>query len=98
MNSNFDDFNKIFPIISTNIQKFSLPKFNNLYYPNKFNNKINFDCIIIDEAGQTSSPYLLYLLSLSNKIIAVGDEKQLESMFGNDNKLKNNLKETELHN
>lgn len=98
LNSNFDDIQKIFPIISTNVQKFSLPKFNNLYYPNKFNNKINFDCIIIDEAGQTSSPYLLYLLSLSNKIIAVGDEKQLESMFGNDNKLKNNLKETELHN
>lgn len=99
LNSEFQDIYKIFPIISTNIQKLSIKRYTDLYYPNQndFRTKMNFDCVIIDEAGQTSSPYLLYLLSLSNKIIAVGDEKQLESMFGNDNKLKNDLKEKGLH-
>ena len=79
------DLSIIWPIISSNIQKFSWTKIQRELWPFK-----KFDYAIIDESGQTNYKYLLYLNALSNKIIAVGDEKQLETIYDN-NELNNKL-------
>ena len=74
--NNFDlkEISKLKPIITTNLQKFKWSKLSSKWYG--IDEK--FDLIIVDESGQVDFKYLIYLTQLSDKIIAVGDEKQLE--------------------
>lgn len=78
---NFKFFNIlriIKPIISSNLQGIDFNKIDKRYYGNLTDKQYFFDLIIIDEASQTDSKYLVPLSMLGRNVIAIGDENQLQ--------------------
>ena len=68
---NFNNFQKIFPIIlTTNQSAHRLGLQNEL-----------FDLVIIDEAGQSSIGYALFPISRAKRLLLVGDQNQLKPVI-----------------
>lgn len=64
-------------IINQSIKSASVICTTNTNANNQFLDKIDFDLVLIDEAGQSTEPSCLIPISKSKKVILVGDHKQL---------------------
>lgn len=81
---NLAEFQKIFPIIlTTNQSAFRLGS-----------QKYQFDLVILDEAGQCASGYALFPISRGEKLLLVGDNKQLQPVITIDPHVNSKLMKT----